>query len=109
MLIVHSNEKWNADRILNSNQRSGTADNDLNALRSLSALPRGAHPMRYLTDTDAWFVCTDAPDGLKHFRRIALMKNTTTDFDTDDLKYRGRERYSFGWTDWRGIYGSAGA
>lgn len=108
-LIVHSNEIWNANRILNSDLRSGTADNDTNALKDLSALPEGIHSMRYLTDTDAWFIKTDCPDGMKFYRRVGMQSASTGDFDTDDYKYRCRERYSVGWTDWRSCYASAGA
>jgi hypothetical protein len=74
----------------------------------MGVIPDGVHKMRYLTDTNAWFVTTDCPDGLKLFNRIGYQSATSGDFETDDFKYRGRTRYRFGWTNWRGIFGSSG-
>lgn len=108
-LIVPPNLAFEAERVLNSNLRSGTADNDANAMRNMGLLPEGHAVNHYLTDTDAWFVKTDAPDGLKHFERVAIEFSEDGDFDTMNFKYKAYERYSFGWTDFRGLYGTPGA
>ena len=75
----------------------------------MSAVPQGYTVNHFLTDTDAWFVLTDAPNGLKHFQRVAIRTAMEGDFDTGNVRYKARERYSFGWSDPRGIYGSPGA
>ena len=101
-----------ADRILNSPQRSGTADNDINAIKNTGVLPGGYSVNHYLTDTDAWFVLTsvtDSGEGLKMFQRTSMETNMEPDFSTGNIRYKARERYSFGWSNWRGIYGSQGA
>lgn len=108
-VIVPPSLVFEATRILKSQLQSGTANNDVNALRSMGMFPRGVKVNHYLTDTDAWFVKTNAPQGLKHFKRIAPEFAQDNDFDSSNLKYKGYERYSFGWTDPRGLYGSAGA
>jgi len=97
-----------AERVLGSNLQNDTANNAINANNSLGMLPGGVHVMQRLTDTDAWFVCTDVPDGLKYFERLAMKKGMEGDFETGNVRYKCRERYSFGWTNWRGIFGSAG-
>ncbi len=108
-LIIPPALKFTADRILNSTLRVGTADNDLNSLRNMSAIPQGFGVMHYLTDTDAWFLTTDIPNGLKHFTRAPLKTGMDVDFDTGNARYKARERYSFGWSDPLSIYGSPGA
>lgn len=104
-LIIPTDLQFEADRILNSPYRVGTADNDKNALKG--KLPIVVN--NYLTDTDAWFLRTNCPEGLKHFTRRKMEFGVDNDFDTENAKYKATERYSFGWTDPRGIYGSPGA
>lgn len=99
---------FDAERILKSNQRVGTADNDINALNSMGKFSAGAIANHYFTDTDAWFIRTNCPDGLKHMERRGDYFKMDEDFDTSNAKYKAAGRYSFGWTDPRGIYGSAG-
>ena len=108
-LILPPQLQFTAQRLLKSEQRVGTADNDINAIRSGSYLPDGFAVNHFLTDPDAWFVKTDAPNGLKHFVRSPLKTALEGDFDTGNVRYKARERYSFGWSDPRGIYGSQGA
>ena len=109
MLIIPTAYSFTAERLLESQLRTGTADNDVNAIRSGGYLPKGYHVMRRLSDSDAWFIKTDAPDGLKMFQRTAMKKGMEGDFETGNVRYKVRERYSFGWTDWRGVFGSEGA
>jgi hypothetical protein len=108
-LIIPINLKFDADRILKSNQRVDTADNDINALRAANVFPEGAYVNHYLTDTDAWFIITNCPNGLKYFEREAERFGVDNDFDTDNAKFKATFRCSFGWTDWRGCFGSPGA
>jgi hypothetical protein len=108
-LIIPPQLQFTAQRLLKSEQRTGTADNDINAIKSGSYLPDGFAVNHFLTDPDAWFVKTDAPNGLKHFVRSPLKTALEGDFDTGNVRYKARERYSFGWSDPRGIYGSQGA
>ena len=108
-LIVPPALQFVADRILNTPGRVGTADNDINAVRNMSAVPDGYAVNHYLTDTDAFFLRTDAPNGLKHFVRTPVSTGMEGDFESGNVRYKARERYSFGWSDWRGIYGSPGA
>ena len=108
-LILPPQLQFTAQRLLKSEQRTGTADNDINAIKSGSYLPDGFAVNHFLTDPDAWFVKTDAPNGLKHFVRSPLKTALEGDFDTGNVRYKARERYSFGWSDPRGIYGSQGA
>ena len=108
-LIVPANLQFVADRLLESDLRPGTADNDVNAIRNMGMVPQGYAVNPFLTDTDAWFVLTDAPNGLKHFQRTPIRTAMEGDFDTGNVRYKARERYSFGWSDPRGIYGSPGA
>jgi len=108
-LIIPSNLGFVAERLMASNLRTATADNDINAIRSRGMLPEGYVINNYLTDTDAWFIKTDAPNGLKHFQRAAMKTGMEGDFETGNVRYKARERYSFGWSDWRAIYGSEGA
>jgi|TARA_R100001082_G_scaffold111237_1_gene94343 hypothetical protein len=109
MLVIPTAYSFTAERLLESQLRTGTADNDINAIRSGGYLPKGYHVMRRLSDSDAWFVKTDVPDGLKTFQRTAMKKGMEGDFETGNVRYKVRERYSFGWTDWRGVFGSEGA
>ena len=108
-LIIPPALQFVATRILQTEGRVGTSDNDLNALKSNGAIPEGYGVMHYLTDPDAWFLTTDIPNGLKHFVRAPLKTGMDTDFDTGNYRYKSRERYSFGWSDPLGIYGSQGA
>jgi len=98
-----------ATRLLETEQRVGTADNDINALKSNGAIPGGYAVNHFLTDVDAWFLTTDVPNGLKHFVRAPMANSMDGDFDTGNVRYKSRERYSFGWSDPLGMYGSAGA
>ena len=108
-LIVPSALQFTAERLMKSTQRVGTADNDINAVVSLGMVPQGYVVNHYLTDTDAWFIKTDVPNGLKHFVRAPLKTAMEGDFTTGNVRYKARERYSFGFSDWRGIFGSPGA
>ena len=108
-LIIPVNLQFTAERLMKSGQRVGTADNDTNAVASMGMIPQGYVVNNYLTDTDAFFIKTDAPNGLKHFQRAAISTKMEGDFETGNVKYKARERYSFGWSDWRGIFGSPGA
>jgi len=108
-LIVPSALQFTAERLMKSAQRTGTADNDINAVVSMGMIPSGYTVNHYLTDTDAWFIKTDVPNGLKHFVRAPLKTAMEGDFTTGNVRYKARERYSFGFSDWRGIFGSPGA
>jgi hypothetical protein len=98
-----------AKRLLDTELRVGTADNDINALKQMGAIPGGYTVNHFLTDSNAWFLTTDVPNGLKHFERSALTNSMDGDFDTGNVRYKARERYSFGWSDPLGMWGSAGA
>jgi len=108
-LIVPSALQFTAERLMKSTQRVGTADNDINAVVSMGMIPQGYTVNHYLTDTDAWFIKTDVPNGLKHFVRAPLKTAMEGDFTTGNVRYKARERYSFGASDPRGIFGSPGA
>ena len=108
-LIIPSALQFTADRLMNSANRVGTADNDINALKNMGMIPQGYVVNHYLTDDDAFFIKTDVPNGLKHFERAAIKTAMEGDFDTGNMRYKARERYSFGWSDFRGIFGSPGA
>jgi hypothetical protein len=107
-LIIPSALQFTADRLMNSANRVGTADNDINAVRNMGMIPQGYVVNHYLTDDDAFFIKTDVPNGLKHFERAAIKTAMEGDFDTGNMRYKARERYSFGWSDFRGIFGSPG-
>jgi hypothetical protein len=109
MLIIPTAYSFIAERLLESQLRTGSADNDINAIKSGGYLPQGYHVMRRLTDSDAFFIKTDVPDGLKMFQRSAMKKGMEGDFETGNVRYKVRERYSFGFTDWRGVFGTEGA
>ena len=108
-LVVPPQLQFIAERLLETPGRVGTADNDINALRNMGMIADGYAVNHFLTDTDAWFVLTDCPDGMKHFERTSLSTNMEGDFDTGNVRFKARERYSFGWSNPRGIYGSSGA
>jgi len=108
-LVIPRQLQFVAERIMTSNLRVGTADNDTNAMRSMGMLPEGYAVNDFLTDTDAFFVMTDAPRGMIHFERTALSTNMEADFDTGNMRFKASERYSFGFSDPRCIYGSPGA
>jgi len=108
-LILPSALQFTGERLMKSTQRVGTADNDINAVVSMGMIPQGYAVNHYLTDTDAWFIKTDVPNGLKHFVRAPLKTAMEGDFTTGNVRYKARERYSFGFSDWRGIFGSPGA
>lgn len=108
-LVIPPALQFVATRILETELRVSTSDNDLNALKSNGSIPEGYTVNHYLTDTDAWFLTTDCPNGLKHFTRTAMSTSMDTDFDTGNSRYKARERYSFGVSDPLGIYGSPGA
>lgn len=108
-LVIPPALQFVATRLLETEGRVGTADNDLNALRSNGAIPEGYTVNHYLTDTNAWFLMTDIPNGLKHFTRSPMATSMDADFDTGNSRYKARERYSFGVSDPLGIFGSPGA
>ena len=108
-MIIPSELQFTAERIMNSANRVGTADNDLNAVKSMGMIPQGYSFNNYLTDTDAFFIITDVPNGLKYFERSPIKTSMEGDFDTGNVRYKARERYSFGFSDFRGIFGSPGA
>lgn len=108
-LHVSTSDMFNANRILDSVLQNDTANNAINAVRNMGMLPNGASVNHYFTDTDAWFLRTDVPDGLIHYEREAIDFSEDNDFDTENMKYKCYERYNFGWADWRGAYGNAGA
>ena len=108
-IIIPSALQFTAERLLKSQGRVGTADNDINALKNMNMIPEGYVVNHYLSDTDAWFVTTDVPNGLKHFDRAPLKTSMEGDFDTGNVRYKARERYVFGVSDWRGIFGTPGA
>ena len=108
-LIIPSALQFTAERLMKSVGRTGTADNDINAVASMGMVPQGYVVNHYLTDTDAFFIKTDVPNGLKHFTRAPIKTAMEGDFETGNVRYKARERYSFGWSDWRGIFGSPGA
>jgi hypothetical protein len=108
-LIVPPALQFVATRLLETSLRVGTADNDINALKNNGSIPEGYTVNNYLTDTNAWFLCTDVPNGLKHFIRSPLENKMDGDFDTGNVRYKARERYSFGWSDPLGMFGSSGS
>jgi len=108
-MVIPSALQFTAERLLKSVGRTGTADNDISAVVSMNVIPQGYVVNHYLTDTDAWFIKTDVPNGLKHFVRAPIKTAMEGDFETGNVRYKARERYSFGWSDWRGVFGSPGA
>ena len=108
-MVIPSALQFTADRLMNSAGRVGTADNDINALRNMGMIPGGYSINHYLTDTDAFYLITDVPNGMKHFERAPLTTKMEGDFDTGNVRYKARERYVFGVSDPRGIFASPGA
>jgi hypothetical protein len=108
-LIVPPNLMFVATRLLETELRVGTTDNDINALKNNGSIPGGYTVNHFLTDTNAWFLTTDVPNGMKHFVRTPLQNSMDGDFDTGNVRYKARERYSFGWSDPLGMFGSPGA
>ena len=108
-LIVPAALQFVATRLLETNLRVGTTDNDINALKNNGSIPEGYTINNYLTDTNGWYLTTDVPNGLKHFVRSPLANSMDGDFDTGNVRYKARERYSFGWSDPLGMYGSPGS
>jgi hypothetical protein len=108
-LIVPPALMFVAKRLLDTELRVGTTDNDINALKQMGAIPEGYTVNHFLTDSNGWYLTTDVPNGLKHFERMALVNSMDGDFDTGNVRYKARERYSFGWSDPLGIWGSAGS
>ena len=108
-LVVPKELQFTAERLMKTVQRVATADNDINAIKSMGLIPEGYTVNHYLTDTDAFFLLTDAPNGLKMFNRSPIKTAFEGDFETGNVRYKARERYSFGFSDPRGIYGSPGA
>ena len=107
-LIVPPALQFVATRLLETSLRVGTTDNDINALKNNGSIPEGYTQNNYLTDTNGWYLTTDVPNGLKHFVRSPLANSMDGDFDTGNVRYKARERYSFGWSDPLGMYGSPG-
>ncbi len=108
-LIVPPALMFTAKRLLDTELRVATADNDINALKSMGSIPGGYTVNHFLTDTNAWFLTTDVPNGMKHFVRTPLQNSMDGDFDTGNVRYKSRERYSFGWSDPLGMFGSPGS
>ena len=108
-LVVPSSLQFVATRLLETELRVGTADNDINAIKNNGSISEGYCVNHFLTDTNAWFLTTDVPNGMKHFVRSPLSNSMDGDFDTGNVRYKSRERYSFGWSDPLGMFGSAGA
>ena len=108
-LIVPPNLMFVATRLLETELRVGTTDNDVNAIKTMGSIPEGYRVNHFLTDTNGWFLITDVPNGMKHFVRTPLQNSMDGDFDTGNVRYKARERYSFGWSDPLGIWGSSGS
>jgi len=108
-MIIPSANQFSAERLLKSQGRTGTADNDINAVASMGMVPQGYRVNNFLTDSDSWYIITDVPNGMKMFTRAPLATAMEGDFDTGNVRYKARERYSFGVSDYRGIYGCEGA
>lgn len=108
-LVIPPSLQFVATRLLETELQVDTADNNINAIKSNGSIPEGYTINHFLTDTDAWFLTTDVPNGLKHFVRTPLAQSMDGDFDTGNVRYKARERYSFGWSDPLGMYGSVGA
>jgi hypothetical protein len=108
-LIIPSELQFTAERLMKSAQRVGTADNDINAIVSKGMIPQGYVVNNFLTDTDAFYIITDVPNGMKYFERAPISTKMEGDFDTGNVRYKARERYSFGVSDFRGIFGVEGA
>ena len=108
-MIIPSANQFNAERLMKSQGRTGTADNDINAINSMGMIPQGYRVNNFLTDADSWYIITDVPNGMKMFQRTPLTTSMEGDFDTGNVRYKARERYVFGVSDYRGIFGCEGA
>ena len=108
-MIVPPANQFNAERLMKSQGRTQTADNDINAIVSMGMIPQGYRVNHFLNDSDSWYIITDVPNGMKHFERTPLTTSMEGDFDTGNVRYKARERYVFGASDFRGIYGVEGA
>jgi hypothetical protein len=108
-LVVPPALMFTAKRLLDTELRVSTADNDINAIKQMGAIPEGYTVNHFLTDSNAWFLTTDVPNGMKHFVRTPLQNSMDGDFDTGNVRYKARERYSFGWSDPLGMWGSSGS
>ena len=108
-MIIPSALQFTAERLMKSQGRTGTADNDINAVANMGMIPQGYVVNHYLTDTDAFFIKTDAPNGFKMFNRSPIKTAMEGDFDTGNMRFKARERYSFGVSDWRCVFGTPGA
>jgi hypothetical protein len=108
-MIIPSALQFTAERLMASAGRTGTADNDINAIKSMGMIPQGYSVNNYLTDTDAFYFITDVPNGMKHFERTPMTTKMEGDFDTGNVRYKARERYVFGVSDYRGVFASPGA
>ena len=108
-MIIPSELQFTAERLMKSQGRVGTADNDVNAIASMGMIPQGYRVNNFLTDTDAFYIMTDVPNGMKYFERSPIKTAMEGDFDTGNVRYKARERYSFGVSDYRGIFASPGA
>ena len=105
-MIIPKELQFTAERIMKSPMRVGTADNDINAINNMGMVPEGYRVNNFLTDTDSYFLLTDIPNGLKMFVRSPIKTAMEGDFDTGNMRFKARERYSFGVSDWRAVYGS---
>jgi hypothetical protein len=108
-MIIPSANQFNAERLMKSQGRTQTADNDINAINSMGMIPQGYRVNNFLTDADSWYIMTDVPNGMKMFSRTPLTTSMEGDFDTGNVRYKARERYAFGASDFRGIFGCEGA
>ena len=108
-MIIPSELQFTAERLMKSTNRVGTADNDINAIKSMGMIPQGYVVNNYLTDPNAFYIITDVPNGMKYFVRSPISTKMEGDFDTGNVRYKARERYSFGVSDFRGIFASEGA
>jgi hypothetical protein len=108
-MVIPPSLMFVAKRLLDTELRVSTADNDINAIKQMGAIPEGYTVNHFLTDPNAWFLTTDVPNGMKHFERMPLANSMDGDFDTGNVRYKARERYSFGWSDPLGMWGSSGS
>jgi len=108
-MVIPPANQFNAERLMKSQGRTGTADNDINAIVSMGMVPQGYRVNNFLTDADSWYLITDVPNGMKYFERTPIKTAMEGDFDTGNVRYKARERYTFGVSDYRGIFGVQGA
>ena len=108
-MVIPPSLMFVAERLMKTDLRVATADNDINALKNMGAIPQGFTVNHFLTDNNAWFLKTDVPNGMKHFERLRMTTGSDSDFDTGNMRFKARERYSFGWSDALGMWGSSGS